>query len=197
MIQTIWIKSFRCLTELVIDFSDHLFISIISENNVGKTSILEACYVLSHLKSFVTSDIRQVISYGSEATLLGIKLEQHHRNKNYYLKIDQQGRKSVSVDQHIVRKKSDIDSLFRSVYISSDCLHLITFPPKFRRDALDLLISQVSASYRNNLANYRQLLKQKNKALKYGANDSVIVKFNEQMVTFMIEIMKERYPPLI
>ena len=193
MIKTLWIKSFRCLTELTLDFTQSKFISIISENNVGKTSVLEACHILSHLKSFVTSDIREIIPFSGNSVMMGIKIENNRRDKNYYLKINREGKKFISVDQHVVKRKSDIESLFRSVYISSDSLHLITTTPKFRRDEIDSMISQISISYRTNYAHYRKLINQKNKALKHGAGDAVLYHLNEQIVQFMIEIMKERY----
>ena len=86
MIDSVWIKSFRCLSELSFSFSNGSFVSIVSKNNVGKTSILEACYVLGHLSSFVSSDISQVVPFEQEASYIGVKIHQDKQSFNYYLK---------------------------------------------------------------------------------------------------------------
>ena len=192
MIQTIWIKSFRCLSELILDFSKYRFISIVSENNVGKTSILEASYVLGHLKSFNTNDIRQVVPFGDKASFLGIKIASNTQQKNYYLKIDELGKKYVSLNDEVVKRRSKIESLFRTQYISSDSIFLLTSTPSYRREQLDSMIAQLSLSYRKNISKYKRIISQKNKCLKNGVAASVIYQFNSQLAPLIVEILKER-----
>ena len=88
MIDSIWIKSFRCLSELTISFTNYSFIPIIAKNNVGKTSILEACYLLGNLKSFVTNDVSQVVPFSDMASYMGVKILKGNGANNYYLKLD-------------------------------------------------------------------------------------------------------------
>ena len=192
MIDSVWIKSFRCLSEISFSFSKGPFLSIISQNNVGKTSVLEACYVLSHLSSFVTSDLSQIVPFDLEASYMGIKLVHPKKDFNYYLKVDNQGKKYINLNERPVRKKSDIQSLFRSIYISSDSLVLVTSNPSFRRNYLDLGISQSSMSYRRNLSTYHRLIQHKNRLLKHGGDKRMLYQMNAQLVPLIREIQRHR-----
>lgn len=192
MIDSIWIKSFRCLAELSFSFSNGRFLSIISQNNVGKTSILEACYVLGHLSSFVSSDLSQIVPFNLDASYMGVKIIRPNKNFNYYLKVDQQGKKYINLNERPVRKKADIHSLFRSMYISSDSLLLITSRPSFRRQHLDLGISQLSLAYRKNLSTYKRLMLQKNRLLKDGGNQQMVYQINAQIAPLIRQIQRQR-----
>ena len=192
MIDSIWIKSFRCLSELTISFSKYSFIPIIARNNVGKTSILEACYILGNLKSFVTNDVSQVVPFSDLASYMGVKISVGNGSNNYYLKIDRDGKKYITLNDRFVRRKSDIMSLFRTHYISSDSLLLITSTPSFRRTKIDQVVSQFSTSYRHNIALYKRLIAQKNKLLKTGEYSSLFNQINQQLAPLIIEIRKER-----
>jgi DNA replication and repair protein RecF len=192
MIQSIWIKSFRCLKELTIDFSKYHLISILSKNNTGKTSILEACYVLGHLKSFLTSDLSKAVPFKQDASYMGINIQDVSRDHRYYLKICHEGKKYINLNQESVKQKKKIQSLFRTVYISSDSLHLITSSPTYRRDQLDLSISQISPAYRKLLADYKRLVSQKNELLRTVGGSSLYFQLHEQMAPLMIDIAKNR-----
>ena len=136
MIDSFWIKSFRCLNEVQFSFTETNFISVVAKNNVGKTSLLEACYVLGHLNSFVSSKIGQVVAFNEKASLMGVKIHKNNRSLNYYLKIDEQGKKYITLNNQVIRKKDEILSLFRVNYISSDSLFYISSNPSYRRNKL-------------------------------------------------------------
>ena len=192
MINSIWIKSFRCLSELQFNFIDYSLLPIIARNNSGKTSILEACFILGNLKSFVTNQISQVVPFSKEASYMGIKVEGVKRSDNYYLKIDSIGKKYINLNHRSVQNKSEIMSLFRSYYISSDSLLLITSSPSFRRSQLDQFISQFSTSYRHNLGQYKRLIAQKNQMLKMSSDFKLFEQLNKQIAPLIVEIRKER-----
>lgn len=192
MIDSIWIKSFRCLSELTFSFSNGRFLSIVSQNNVGKTSILEACYVLGHLSSFIASDLSQIVPFNLNASYMGIKIIHSNSSFNYYLKVDQHGKKYINLNERKVKKRSDIHALFRSVYISSDSLLLITSRPSFRRQSLDLGISQFSQAYRKNLSLYKRLILQKNRLLKDGASHQIVYQMNAQIAPLIRQIQRQR-----
>ncbi|MEK9727759.1 MAG: DNA replication and repair protein RecF [Candidatus Margulisiibacteriota bacterium] len=192
MIHSIWIKSFRCLKENLFSFEKDPFISIISKNNVGKTSLLEACYVLGNLNSFTTKNLANVVPFEQDISLIGIKLNHLNRSLNYYLKIDSLGKKYITLNNQVVRRKTDIQSLFRVNYISSDSLFFITSQPSFRRKELDQSLSQFSLSYRKNLATYKRLILQKNKLFKMNQDTALIRNINKLLAPLIIEIQKER-----
>jgi DNA replication and repair protein RecF len=192
VIQRIWIKSFRCLNELTIDFSNTQLIAVFSKNNTGKTSILEACYILGHLKSFITQDLSKAVPFKQEASYMGINIKDVLLDNSYYLKICNEGKKYINLNQEPIKQRGRIQSLFRTVYISSDSLHLITSSPSYRRDQLDLFISQISPAYRKLLSNYKRLVSQKNELLRTVGGASLYVQLHEQMAPLMMAISKER-----
>ena len=109
---------------------------------------------------------------------MGVKIHKNNRSLNYYLKIDEQGKKYITLNNQVIRKKDEILSLFRVNYISSDSLFYISSNPSYRRNKLDQSISQFSYSYRKNLATYKRLISQKNQLLKTSANESLILNIN-------------------
>ena len=192
MIHSVWIKSFRSLNELTFSFSKGPFVSIVAKNNVGKSSILEACYILGHLSSFLSSDISEIVPFDLDASYIGIKLFKNQKDINYYMKVDREGKKYINLNERPVRRKSDIQSLFRTTYISSDSLLLITSRPSYRRHQLDHGISQYSMTYRKNLSTYKRLVVQKNRLLKDGGEDTIIKNMNRQLAPLILEIQRER-----
>ena len=95
-------------------------------------------------------------------------------------------------NQESVKQKARIQSLFRAAYISSDSLHLITSSPTYRRDQLDLSISQISPAYRKLLANYKRLVSQKNELLRTVGGSALYGPLHELMAPLMIEISEKR-----
>ncbi len=192
MIDSIWIKSFRSLSELSFSFSKGAMVSIVSKNNVGKTSVLEACYILGHLSSFVASDLSQIVPFDGDSSYMGVKLYRQQMPINYYLKVSHEGKKFINLNERSVKKKADIQSLFRAVYISSDSLLLITSRPAYRRQQLDQSLSQFSLTYRKNLSLYKRLISQKNRLLKDNGPDHILKQLNVQLAPCIDLIQKER-----
>lgn len=108
------------------------------------------------------------------------------------MKVDREGKKYINLNERPVRRKSDIQSLFRTTYISSDSLLLITSRPSYRRHQLDHGISQYSMTYRKNLSTYKRLVVQKNRLLKDGGEDTIIKNMNRQLAPLILEIQRER-----
>ena len=73
-IEKIEMINFRNHKNMVIDFSPGINI-IWGENGSGKTSILEAVYILSNGKSFKTNKLTEAIKNGSTETTLRARFE--------------------------------------------------------------------------------------------------------------------------
>jgi DNA replication and repair protein RecF len=192
MIHSIWLKSFRCLAENTLSFDTSPFISVISENSTGKSSLLDACYVLGHLSSLFTQSLVDVVGFGQPAAYMGIKIGHQKCEYNYYLKVDSVGKKYITLNNAVVRTKADIQQLFRVNYISSDSLFYVNSQPLFRRNKLDNSLMQLSAGYRKNSSSYKRLIHHKNRLLKQGGGDSVLRSLNHQLAPLMVAIQMER-----
>ncbi|OLA10476.1 MAG: hypothetical protein BHW12_02510 [Coprobacillus sp. 28_7] len=146
-LKKITLNNFRCYENK--EFFLKKGINIILGNNAtGKTSLMEAIYMIGMCKSYRTN-------FDSEIVL---------ENKNYYNIIsilDNTGKNSVnykSLSQHI--------GYLNVVVFSPEDLKLVNGDPKYRRRFLDVNISQLSKEYLSLLTEYNRLLKEKNELLK-------------------------------
>lgn len=196
MIEKIFFKSFRCLDDVIVSFDSYRLISIFAKNNMGKTSMLEACGILSDLVSFHASNLGQVVSFNRSYSIIGIQLNHTHRC-NYYLKITNKGEKFISVDGRTNFKKKDIDALYKTMYISSDSLFLVTSSPRYRRHLLDRVISDVSLQYAKELLEYKRLISQKNRLLKSSTNKHLAHSLNRLISPKIESIMSFRKKALM
>lgn len=138
------------------------------ENAQGKTSWLEAIYVLGSTKSFRTSALREAICIGSrrKAVLRGTV----HREglvKEMQLHIDDAS-KSLYVNgkrETLMRYIGNLDVMV----FSMEELAIVRGEPAERRRFLDRGIVSLHPSYLKVLADYNRILKQKNALLKDAA----------------------------
>ena len=130
--------------------------------------------------------------HGDSASFIGVKVIHQDQPLNYYLKVDQDGKKYITLNGQVVRKKTEIQSILRVNYISSDSLFYISSQPSYRRNRLDQSISQFSYTYRKNLATYKRLIAQKNQLLKQFGDDSLISNINQLLVPLIKLLNAER-----
>lgn len=78
------------------------------------------------------------------------------------------------LDNNEVRRSSDVIGMFPIVVLSPGDFALTTGAPSERRKFVDMVLSQVSRSYLEELMEYRRVLKQRNKLLLDGKLTSAI-----------------------
>ena len=189
------IENFRVFPYLQTKFSQG--INIISGlNGQGKTSILESIYYLALTKSFRTTNDNQVISYNK--THFSIKSnfnsEESDRKSIRIFHSSSEG-KHLFINKKEVLKFSEYIGTVPCVILTPDDLKLTLGGPSERRKFLDILISQVSPVYLEDLRIYRRALLQKNALL--GIEDKVIIErqistWNEKLVEHGSSIIYHR-----
>ena len=164
---------------------------ICGNNGAGKTSILEALYLLGQGKSFrhseagplirngetaatVVADLR--IANGSTATL-GIQ-----RNKQQF---------TARHGGENIQKRSTLMRLLPLQLITPQSHELIERGPELRRRYLDFGLFHVEPSYHQVLTSYHRALKQRNAALRTN-NLQLARSFNEQLCRSSDLIVKSR-----
>ena len=194
MIKELTLRQFRNYKSANLKFSKNINI-IIGNNAQGKTSLIEAIYVLSTTRSHRTSKDSQLILFEEEfAKILG----QISRNEDIFelsLVISKKGKKASynEVDQ---KKLSDYVGKLVVVMFAPEDLSLVKGGPQYRRRFMDMEIGQLSPSYLYHLGQYTKLLKQRNELLKQlrmnRKNELLLDVLTEQMVTHIIFILEER-----
>jgi DNA replication and repair protein RecF len=169
-VKSLEILNFRNLLNqnLVFNLNHNFFFG---DNAQGKTNILEAIYILCLAKSFRVREDVELIPFGKEAfsidgRFLGEFGIERHVGVSYSLK---QG-KRIHVDGKKINKFSQLVGQFPIVVLSSDDFSITTGPPSQRRRFFNILFSQSSLRYLEDLKEYEKILKQRNSILQKAAS---------------------------
>lgn len=178
IIKSIRLTNFRNHTTYQLVCEDETSL-ILGENGCGKTSVLEAIYILTRGKSFRATD-PDILK--RDTPFYRIELEYTS------------GEKTIATYDNKTKTFLILDKKFRRLpkkhkypivlFLPSD-LNLISHSPGRRRDYFDRIFSEFDETYATNLSKYEKALKQRNELLK---ND-----FIQQDALFSWNIMLSKY----
>lgn len=166
-------------------------VGICGLNGKGKTNLLDAIYYCCFTRSYFSSSEANNIQFGKE----GFRLEALFEN-------DQKVQKVVCIHRGGPKKEfllNDIPyekfskhiGMLPVVMIAPDDIELITGISEGRRKFIDTVLSQLDASYLQQLITYNKILQQRNSQLKRMEED-------KNSSTAILEILDEQLiPPAI
>jgi len=179
------IEYFRLFPYLKIQFSDGINV-ISGMNGQGKTSILEAIYYLALTKSFRTSNDNTVISHNkNHFNIQSTCSVQKSPDKKIRIFYSVNNGKHLFVNKKEIAKFSEYIGTIPCVILTLDDLKLTMGGPQDRRRFFDILISQLSPVYLEDLKTYRRIIQQRNTLLGNENKEAVkkqISIWNEQLV---------------
>jgi len=148
-------------------------------NAQGKTSLLEAIYLLATGSSPITSLDRQIVRWEAEDVGLPyarVWAEVAHRTRILEIEIilEKKGlsngtvrlQKTIKVDR-ARKRRADLAGLLNVVLFMPQDVEIVAGPPARRRRYLDDTLCQVDAAYCDALERYTEALSQRNAALRY------------------------------
>jgi DNA replication and repair protein RecF len=139
---------------------------IVGDNASGKTSILEAIYYLSHIRSFRTQYVTDIIFRQSPYLQLVANLETVDLH-SIPLGIRRSRKKAeIRANKQPVSRVSDIAALFPVLAIHPDSYILISGSPSNRRQYLDWGVFHVEHGFFQSWQRFRKAMTQRNAALK-------------------------------
>lgn len=159
MIKNVYVRNFRNHNELKIELKNQTYIEGL--NGVGKSSLLEAIYYVSVLKSFRTNNDFDLIKNGAKFAKIIVET----KTDTYEVVLSEEG-KFLKKNNKQVIKMSDFIGGYNVVMFSLEDLEIIKGLPKVRRTFMDIEMVQIDNKYLNNLSIYKQVLKQRNALLK-------------------------------
>lgn len=166
MIEYLELRNFRNHEHIQIHFqSKNTFIEGL--NGSGKTSIIEAIYYTSTLKSFKTTDDNALLQQNKPYFKIYLKTK-----KDEYEIVFNEGKKFLKINKLIYPKMSDFIANLKTIVFSAEDLNLIYGIPGIRRDFLDTVMVQINKDYLKNLSTYKKVLKERNALLKKLKIDS-------------------------
>ena len=195
-IKSLNLKNFRNHKNLNLEFNDD-FVVFFGPNATGKTNLLESIYFLSIFKSFRDAsnylfakgtfnlELRSVMEKGGKDHLLEIFLESRADRIFANFKLD-----------GVRKSRKLVQNFLSAVIFDPTDVDLLNKPSDQRRRYLNMILSQNSAKYMDDLYNYKKVITQKNQllyAVKTGrANTTELSAWNEQQVYFGTEIILKR-----
>ena len=161
------IRNFRNLTRVELNPGPGINL-ITGQNASGKTSLLEAVYYLSHLRSFRTPYLSDLINHQAAGLQL-IAMASDHNGKAVPIGIERSKEAlQVRVDQRTIQRVADITAMFPVLAIHPDSYRLITGSPTERRAFIDWGVFHVEHGFFQAWQRYRKAIAQRNAALRSG-----------------------------
>ena len=205
--------NFRSFRRLEVDVPEGPSL-IVGANAQGKTTILEAIYLLGIAKSFRAENEREVVNWEAASTLEQAAVDgtvqlDGSRTRiivGYQTHFRARSAASQGAPIHSVRKEVRVDGVRRTaaelvgllnvVLFSAEDIRLVQGSPSVRRRYLDILISQASPAYLRALQRYQKVLHQRNQLLKLirdgRARGSEMAFWDEQLVQAGSLIVQQR-----
>lgn len=161
------------------------------DNAQGKTNLLEAVYLLGHLKSFRSGRNEELITQGRTAARLKASLTCQKVQRAVEMTIAPTGKKAL-VNGKNVRTAGHFFGFLRPVLFSPEEVGLVKGVPAGRRALLDRAIFQVDPAYLEKAQEYERCLRQRNRLLREGARPAELEPWDEALVRLGARIRRER-----
>ena len=179
------LTNFRSFEELDLTLPQGVVV-FFGANAQGKTTLLEAIYLLAIARSFRAENEREVVRFnavseGGQALVAG-ELERGGDRLTVYVgyqaplrsPVDQTSgsgsgrvslRKEIRVNR-VRRTAAELVGNVNAVLFTAEDLHLVFGPPSGRRRYLNILISQSDPTYLKTLQRYQRVVQQRNQLLR-------------------------------
>jgi len=134
----------------------------VGQNGSGKTSLLEAIYLLGTSRSFRTSYYHKVVNYDKTSLTVFGKVNETAIG----VQKDKDGETQIKIDGEACRQSALLARLMPLQVYHPDSFKIINAAPKIRREVLDWGVFHVKQDYFKYWAQYQRALKQRNESLK-------------------------------
>ena len=168
---------------------------IYGANASGKTSVLEAIYLLSIARSFRTTHIKHVISYEQPSLQIFARIENVNKISTP-IGLERSSHKTrIRINGLDVKQVSELSSLLPVQIINPDVHKLLEQGPKNRRQFIDWGVFHVEHSFLQAWQQYYRVLKQRNAALRRKHDKKSITLWDEQLIQHAktITLSRENY----
>ncbi len=196
-LERITILNFKNIESIELEFARGVN-GLVGDNGAGKSNILDSIHYLSTGRSMLPTTDPQSIRRGSNFFVVDGKYVSDsgmHDTVSCSFSRSEQGAKSKKVlkrNGKEYERLSDHMGLIPIVAVSPHDYTLISDSAEERRRFFNMLISQFDSSYLSALIRYNTLLMQRNKVLKDGGNEEMLVIYDQQMLPYCKSIHRIR-----
>ena len=158
-------------------------------NGSGKTSLLEAIYLLGTGFSFRTRESGSLITYNQPSlTVFG----RTDSDQTVSIQKSMAGVTLVRIDQQPCNRSSDLAHFLPCQIFYQDIFQIMDEGPSTRRSLLDWGLFHVKQSYHSLWKDYRRVIKQRNALLRQKASQQHLIPWNNQVVELSYELDRLR-----
>ncbi|MEE4660195.1 MAG: DNA replication/repair protein RecF [Halieaceae bacterium] len=143
---------------------------IYGENGSGKTSLLEAVYLLGMARSFRSSNIKSVISHGQEScTVYGeVRASETAPRLTVGVTRARDGSLDARVGGQTAPSRAALVETLPLQVVHADSFSVLTGNPGSRRQFIDWGVFHVEQHFLNNWQRFQRAIKQRNNLLRRG-----------------------------
>lgn len=176
------IDAVRCLSQVALDLdSERNYLW--GANGAGKTSFLEAIYLLARGRSFRLRQTARLVRHDSDQLSVFGRVRDSEGQVHRLGMEFAQGRLSGQVDGETVKSQAEMLRLL-PVHVIDPRLHqLIEAGPSERRRYIDAGVFHVEHQFLSDWRHYRRVLGQRNAALKMGVSPAEVNLWKEPFLT--------------
>lgn len=193
-IKQLFLKNFRNYDEATFSF-DNRVNYILGKNAQGKTSLLEAIYLLVTGRSFRDRDLSNCISFDATFFYIEAIFEKQGIEQSITFYFSAKGRK-ISYNHTPLKSLTDLLGIIPGVLFCPKDINLITGSPSHRRLFINMLLSQTDPKYIEILSRYGQSIKQRNFLLKQKDLKGIEC-WEEQIAFYGAHLIESRSSTLI
>jgi DNA replication and repair protein RecF len=189
-LRRVQVTDFRCLHHGDLDLDPH-FTLISGPNASGKTSLLEAIYLLGRGRSFRTRRLEQLIRSGAEHLTVFGELESVGRRQGLGIEVSSAGVRA-RVDGERLGSLAQLAAALPVQIIDPEVHRLIEEGPSRRRRFLDWGVFHVEPGFVGHWQKYHQVLRQRNAALRAGQSRPMISAWDGELIRYASWVSEAR-----
>jgi len=163
---------------------------IYGSNGSGKTSIIEAIYVLGFGRSFLSVKKKELLSFDSDRFFIDSSLIRSGLKFNISAVMN--NKFSLFLDEEKTTISGIGESFFPLFFSSNDYVQLIASKSNLRR-LFDKLIFGVHSFYSDELIQYKKIIKNKSFLLKHNPEKQHLIGWNKLLAEYILNITKRRF----
>ena len=163
---------------------------LVGKNGQGKTSLLEAIFLLSHGKSFRTTKMSELVQWAelsgeleAQLSFINGKFSTSDGEKLISCQI-KGGKRILFFNGKRVERAANFFGHTRSIVFTPDELEQVKGPPLYRRQFIDRTLTLVDKYYLESLVQFHRALKSRNRVLSSAGAPSSISEIQKLLLSW-------------